>query len=305
MLWAGDCVHDGVPDVTRLNNYKVYLCRGFPQGLDANIRALEDGKILCIIDIYNEEQMSAFRHMFQGRFRHINSDYHGNTPTLPLRDYMDLLEVNGSARNVIGINGMILPYEDFYRVLETFAPVLTRNFQDRRRWSKEIIELSERDGISPIMVSTDPELNHPYYAYAKNAQENFIIERKKRNPAWPDVKPTLEEHWNSLDLTILYMPSYIHIPSGQELMLEVEPHLPTFSTYLSQRMQKLPQAHILSVESLEHKCANLTVMETVREKLRIIEILSRPIPHGFTGHVTYFADDRKAGNILDLTLLKV
>jgi hypothetical protein len=306
MLWAGDCVHAGVPDVTRLTPYQVFLCRGFPEGLEANRLSLREGQVLCIVDVHNEEQMSAFRYVFRERFSYINSDYHGNTPALPLREYIELLELDGIARNVFGINGMILPYEDYYRVLETFAPVLSSEWRERRLWSQEVLELAARDSLSPGMVWTDYELkHHPYYAYVVEAQDRFEGDRKKRNPQWPHAWSNLELHWDSLPLATLYVPSYMHLPNGTELMTAVEPHLPAFSAYLSKKMETLPRFDMLSVESLEDRCASMRSLDAAREKLRIIGLLSTAIPPGLVGEIGYFMDDRKEGRLLDLTLRKV
>lgn len=306
MLWAGDCVHNGVPDVTRLPNYQVFLCRGFPEGLNANTLALRDDQILCILNVEDEQQMSAFRYVFRERFSHINSDYNGNTPSLPLREYIDLLELDGTARHVFGINSLIMPYEDYYRVLETFAPVLSSEWNERRRWSREVLELAKRDSLTPMMTWTDNVLKqNPYYDYVLQAQAKFEKERLRHNPQWPNVWFNLEGHWDSLPLTTLYMPSFIHTSDGRELMLAVEPYLPAFSAYLSERIQGLPQFNMLHVESLEHKCAPLKPLEAIREKLRIIALLSTSIPPGLFGQIGYFMDDRKEGRLLDLTLQKL
>ena len=306
MLWAGDCVHQGISDVKRLKHYQVFLCRGFPEGLAANTLSLRTGQVLCILDVDDEQQMSAFRYVFRERFRYINSDYHGNTPSLPLCDYSALLEPDGIARHVFGINGLIMPYEDYYRVLETFAPVLSAEWKDRRNWSREVLELAARDSLSPGMVWTDDVVKtHPHYAYVLEAQKRFVSEGRKRNPQWPHVSASLEEHWDSLPLSTLSMPSYMHLPSGRELMLLVEPYLPALSAHLSRRMQGLPQFHMLRPESLEEKSSTMTPLEAIREKQRIIGILSTAIPPDLAGQVDYFTDDRKEGRLLDLTLRKI
>jgi hypothetical protein len=299
-------VHLGISDVKRLKHYQVFLCKGFPEGLAANTLSLRTGQVLCILDVDDEQQMSAFRYIFRGRFRYINSDYHGNTPSLPLRDYIDLLEPDGIARHVFGINAIVMPYEDYYRVLETFAPILSLEWKDRRNWSREVLELAARDSLSPGMVWTDDVVKtHPHYAYVVEAQNRFASERRMRNPLWPHTSTDLEQHWDSLPLSTLYMPSYMHHPNGPEIMLAVEPYLPALSAHLSRRMRGLPQFHMLHLEPLEERCSTMTPLEAIREKLRIIGILSTVIPAGLTGRVDYFEDDRKEGRLFDLTLRKV
>jgi hypothetical protein len=301
MLWAGDCVHGGVADVARLQNYDVFLCQGFPEGLAANLDALRTDQFICILDVHDEQQIAAFRDVFRGRFRHINSDYNGNTPSLPLHEYRELLERGGTARNVFGIHGTVMPYEDYYCILEIFAPVLPGAWKDRRRWSSEIITLSERDHISPAMVWTDDELNYPHYRYAKEAQIQFETDRKRMNPAWPTLPP-LAEHWETLPLNTLHVPQCIHLPSGPMLMKEIEPYLPSFSAHLSERIKMLPQFSILDMAELEERCALLKPLEAICEKMQCIKMLSTPIPGGLIGSIRYFPDDRLGRQVLDLAL---
>jgi len=308
MLWAGDCVHNGVPDVIRLTNYEVFVCKGydFDGSLGENIEALGADQVLCILDVNNEQQMCDFRYVFRERFRKISSDYHGNTPSLPLSEYVNLLEHDGIARHVFGIGGLIFPYEDYYRVLETFVPALSPKWKDQRQWSRQVLELAERDSLSPGMVWTDPDINLPFYAYVKEAQARFSVMQQKRNPAWPGYGLTLEEHWDSLPLTSLYASPYLHLTNGPELIDEVEPHFATLSAHLAKRMQQLPQINILDTNSLEKTYANMTHLEVIREKLRIIGLLSTAIPHGLVGRIEPFVDDRKDGSptLFDLTLIK-
>ena len=308
MLWAGDCAHNGIPDVIRLKNYEVFVCKGydFNCSLSANIQALRADQILCILDINNEQELSAFRYTFHERFRKICSDYHGNTPSLPLTEYVDLLEYDGIARHVFGIGGLIFPYEDYYRVLETFAPALSSKSKDRRQWSQQVLELAERDSLSPGMVWTDPDINLPYYAYVKEGQTRFSVMQQKRNPAWPAYGLSLEEHWDSLPLTSLYVPPYLNFPNGPELMEEVEPHFMALSAHLSKRMQQLPQINMLDADSLEKTYVNMTRLEVIRQKLRIIGLLSTTIPDGLLGKIEPFVDDRKDSSptLFDLTLVK-
>jgi len=94
VLWAGDCVHDTITDVERLPNFDVYLCFGFSQTLPENVDYIYSKRsrpgIICIIDVWAKEQMDRLIEVFRGRFSVIDSDYNGNTPTLP-REYYDAL----------------------------------------------------------------------------------------------------------------------------------------------------------------------------------------------------------------------
>ncbi len=118
ILWAGDGEHEGVSDVRRLRNYDVYVCLGLqPDKLQRNIIDLTGAQILCMIDMRNQNQLALFRSVFQDCFSAIDADYFGNTPTLPLTVYTPLLGVGGIAYNTEGINGLIMPQDNFLSVL--------------------------------------------------------------------------------------------------------------------------------------------------------------------------------------------
>jgi hypothetical protein len=100
MLWAGDCVHNRIPDVERLPGYDIYLCYGFIPGLEDNIEALkrrQKSGVICIIDVDDAAYYSLFERTFKGRFSLIDSDYNGNTPNLSPFNYAALLASGGKA----------------------------------------------------------------------------------------------------------------------------------------------------------------------------------------------------------------
>jgi len=210
ILWAGDGIHDGVTDVERLYNFDVYLCGGYSQALDANVDSLRQRvtpAIICLLDIKNEYQMASFLSLFRNRFSLIDSDYNGNTPTLPIEHYKALLSIGGRAYNIKGINGCILPVEDFQNTLELFAPMLSTEDEYRRKWCDSMIQLAHGNEISPHAAWTSQDFKNPYYDIVRTAQENLNRWNKDRNPvghrSYMYSRDNIEEYWSLLPEHIL------------------------------------------------------------------------------------------------------
>jgi hypothetical protein len=210
VLWAGDCVHNGITDIERLPNFDVYLCFGFSQTIGANIDYIYNRSkpgIICIIDASVKEQMARFIEIFRGCFSVIDSDYNGNTPTLPREYYDTLLSEHGRAFNVKGINGCSFPLEDVQNALELFAPMLSQEDNYRRTWTRELIDIAEGNKLSPSAAWTSPDFKDPYYNGVRQAQEQLMKWNKDRNPFSGQIhnysKDNIEEYWKLLPLHIL------------------------------------------------------------------------------------------------------
>ena len=210
VLWAGDCVHDEITDIERLPNFDVYLCIGFIQTLGANIDYIYNRSnpgIICIIDVSMKEQMARFTELFRGRFSVIDSDYNGNTPTLPREYYDVLLSEDGKAFNIVGINGCVLPTENFQNSLELFAPMLSPEDNYLRTWTQEIVDIARVDRLSPSGVWSCPEFKGNYYDGLKARQEQLVKWNKDRNPLSMQLdkysKDNIEEYWKLLPIHIL------------------------------------------------------------------------------------------------------
>jgi hypothetical protein len=206
MLWAGDCVHLGIPDTKRLAGYDVYLCGGY-EHLNANIPIVMDHEFcICIIDIYDEQQMNKFTKLFRGKFKTINADYNGNTPTLPLEVYETLLEPGGQAFNTEGINSVVYPGMGLLETLELFGPVVPPSLKNRRRWTKSMIELAYHNNISVDQAWTSPDLQVPYYDQIRSEQNMFTLAQKTRFPNqilyFPESQ-VLENYWDTLPSKVL------------------------------------------------------------------------------------------------------
>lgn len=211
VLWAGDCVHDEITDIERLPNFDVYLCMGFIQTLQANLDYMYNNRsksgVICVIDAENKEQMDRFVELFRGRFSVIDSDYNGNTPTLPREYYDSLLSDDGKAFNIKGINGCRFPVEDFQNSIELFAPILSYQDNYLRTWSSEIVDIARLDNLSPSAVWSSPDFTGNYYDGIKARQEQLMKWNKDRNPLSMQIhkysKDNIEEYWKLLPLHIL------------------------------------------------------------------------------------------------------
>uniref|UniRef100_A0A6C0DJJ7 Uncharacterized protein n=1 Tax=viral metagenome TaxID=1070528 RepID=A0A6C0DJJ7_9ZZZZ len=210
ILWAGDCVHNGITDIERLPDFDVYLCFGYNQTIQANIDYMNSRTnpgVICIIDITDKNQMDRFINIFRGRFSVINSDYNGNTPKLPLKYYKELLCKDGKAFNIDGINGCIMPTEDYHNTLELFAPILSKEDNHKRHWTREILELAKENNITPGEAWASPDFKHSYYDTIRHKQFQLIEWNKERNPVkseiWKYSESNIEEYWKLLPLHIL------------------------------------------------------------------------------------------------------
>jgi hypothetical protein len=297
MLWAGDCKHNDMTDVKRLPNYDVYFCAGWQEDLQENINDLRPDQTICVIDVENETQMALFHYVYDNCFMHIDSDYNGNTPKLPLTDYTSLLMAQGSTRNIEGVSSLIMPYEDMYSVLEIYAPVLPPEIRPMRHWCQAVMDLSRRDELPPEMVWTSPDLNHPYYSYVKEQQRNFEQRQKERYDGWPKTEPTLREHWAKMNAKTLLARHSLYGPQGEKVIAAVTPHISRFEEFL--------RGHCEAVEMLNprcllshHDCQNQyniigdDLVRLVSFRQTIIKLLMTKIPYGMTGVIGYYPDDR-------------
>lgn len=298
MLWAGDGKHDDLTDIERLSGYDVYLCAGSQKYLQENIDALTDDQTLCIVDIENESQLALFHQVYDGCFAKIDSDYYGNTPSLPLPDYRDLLQGGGVARHVEGINNMIMPYENLYGLLEIFAPILPDELLLKRRWCVDVMHLSRREDLHPAMLWMSPDLQHPYYTYVKENQNTFEAQQKQRAAAWPHRETTLFDHWSTLSTALLISPIELStIPEGANIIKEVMPHMTQFSEFLSYKVESVLAATkdvVLNRRDYSDELGILDydILRVVHLKQSILTMLMMAIPYGLTATIGWYDDTR-------------
>lgn len=280
ILWAGDGVHGGTSDVARLRGYDMYLCRGLTkEGLEHNLADLSPDQTICIIDVFNPEEMAEFCRHFDGAFSLINSDYYGNTPTLPIKEYTRLLAKDGIARNIEGINSLRMPVEEMLDSLELVAPALPPELHEKRMWTSLILDLAKRDELSPGAVWTSPDLKHSYYDFVRLSQERFVQWQKRRNPAWPARAETCEEHWDNLPLKVLLANTKSDDIKG---LLDVA----AFDRFLC---SKIPDRFHNGDISFKQK---------------VLKMLSIEVSRNLTVEIGYYEDERRGGSQFGMTLIK-
>lgn len=297
MLWAGDGKHDGITDVQRLPHYDVYLCAGWQQCFQDNIDRLTDRQTLCVLDIHCERQLALFHYMYDGCFIHIDSDYNGNTPSLPLTDYTSLLQAEGTAYNIEGINSLIMPEENLYGMLELFAPILPYKLQNKRKWCWPVLELSQRDDLDPAMVWTSPDLNHPYYAYVKERQKSFEHDQLRRNPVWPRCEDTLFAQWQKADTKLLLTSFRQYLPDTQDALDAVLPHMSRFDEFLQNKIDELlsikPRFNLIRDDyNNEQNELGDNILRVVSLKQTVLRLLGTSLPDGLQATVGAYRDGR-------------
>jgi len=243
ILWAGDGCHDGTSDIERLPGYDLYLCEGYPENLDVNVKYLKtrgrDGCI-CTLDVFNKVQIATFINFFAGKIAVINSDYNGNTPTLPLIHYKALLKQGGMAYNIIGINGCRFPEEEVYDTLELFAPVLPDTLKPKRWWTNEFLELAKANDLSPGATWSSPDINVAYYAPLISRQKAFLEKQKARNPNFGSIykycSNNFEEYLDTLPSKIL-MARISYASQWDNALHEIDNrYIDRFHEYLKKRV---------------------------------------------------------------------
>ena len=287
MLWAGDGEHAGVSDVARLQGYDMFLCLGF-KNIHKNVANLSDSQGIVIINVNNMDQMTRFCEDFRGAFSHIDSDYYGNTPTLPISYYNKLLAPDGIARNIVGINGLIMVDDNMLSSIELFAPILDYETRNKRLWSKLILSLAKDNCLSPGEVWSSPDLKSPHYNFLRENQDRFVKLQKVLNMDWPHIKPTLQEQWESLGVNVIT--ARIVIPIEQA-------HLEEFSRFLSSKIESIlaikPNFRLIQ-SAMDEVCYGKDIIGVIRVQQEIILNLTTELPSSLTGVIGRYIDERHA-----------
>jgi len=260
ILWAGDMVHDGISDVERLPTFDVYLCYGYDETLQANIDYLNSRMkpgLICILDYNNESQMNRFVELFHNRFGIIDSDYNGNTPSLPLKYYRDLLSDDGKAFNMKGIQGCHFPTEDYQNMLELFAPMLSTEHNNKRSWTRDILYLAECNNLSPSATWTSPDLKQPYYNKIREDQERFLKQQDSRNPnrsrSYLYTRDNIEEYWATLPDNVLTVNMERVASIHNEFQEYVTLNLERFKSFLTILTEPLLENKLEFLQYIRHE----------------------------------------------------
>jgi len=244
ILWAGDCVHNGITDVERLPIFDVYVCMGYSPTLQPNIEFLykrERPGVICIVDVSSDAQMQRFIKEFAGRITTIDADYHGNTPKMKPEYYRALLAHGGKAYNIEGISSLIMYAGDYVNALEVFAPILPYDLRCERRYTPQMVQLAKDNNLCVDFAWTSPDLKHTYYDDIRKGQTNYAAYRARLNPNHNDIykfsEKTLEEYWSDLApevLTFNYKRALLHRPAIEQI---IEPYMERFKAYLTAKVE--------------------------------------------------------------------
>lgn len=245
ILWAGDGIHEGVTDIERLPGFDIYICLGISPGINANVEYIYNRSnpgIICILDVFDKRQMARFVDIFRGRVSMIDADYRGNTPTLPVEYYYELLSEGGKAFNLKGINSLRAPLEDVQNALELFAPVLSSEDSLKRKWTEEMIQLAKDNRLSVGETWSSPDLKDPYYDRIRSKQEELVRFNKDRNPISSQVCKYSEEnlygYWSKLPLHILT----VNFEKADVMKMKTKEHLALyiqrFKTFIYNEVMK-------------------------------------------------------------------
>ena len=295
MLWAGDGEHAGVSDVARRQGYDMFLCLGF-KNIYKNVANLSDSQGIVIINVNNVDQMTRFCEDFRGAFSHIDSDYYGNTPTLPISYYNKLLAPDGISRNIVGINGLIMVDDNMLSSIELFAPILDCETRNKRLWSKLILSLAKDNCLSPGEVWSSPDLKSPHYNFVRENQDRFVKWQKVLNMDWPHIKPTLQEQWESLGVNVIT--ARIVIPIEQAYLEE-------FSRFLSSKIESIlaiKPNFTLVQSAVDEICYGKDIIGVIRVQQEIILNLTTELPSSLTGVIGRYIDERHASKPTDFGL---
>uniref|UniRef100_A0A6C0AN04 Uncharacterized protein n=1 Tax=viral metagenome TaxID=1070528 RepID=A0A6C0AN04_9ZZZZ len=295
ILWAGDCVNNGLTDIERLPNFDVYVCFGFTHALQPNIDFIykrEQPGVICIVDTTSDEQMQRFIKEFRGRVTTIDADYHGNTPTMKPEYYYALLAEGGEAYNVHGINSLQMYMGDYINTLEIFAPLLPREFNERRRFTADMIQLAKDNDLQVDMAWTSPDLEDNYYESIRENQKIFSKYRKSLNPNHNLVtqfnESTIEQYWSELEYDVLKCNIPMALKEHASLEGLISKYLPRFKDYISSRIER----QVDDIE--EYKSMNLT-LEQIQQLMPSKHALKFT---GFSSHISSYRDLRYNGGPL-------
>uniref|UniRef100_A0A6C0K2E7 Uncharacterized protein n=1 Tax=viral metagenome TaxID=1070528 RepID=A0A6C0K2E7_9ZZZZ len=310
ILWAGDCVQNGITDVLRLPIYNIYVCNDVLKGgLELNAYELETKRMpgyICLIDVSDKIQMDMFIDLFGGCISLIDSDYHGNTPSLELNQYSDLLRGDGIAYHVEGINTAYYPTVELAYALEVFAPILSPENNYVRMWSKPIRDLAKFNDLTSAEVWTSPDLRGLEYDSVYQEQNKYRDFMLKINPnamfafTYTDK---LEEYWDTLSTQIISVDILRVYNTWKEILTpqkDDKGYKDRFMAYLKGRCESGLRAQSQSLSDFETYCSKFTdsieLVRVYQKTLIHLELAKEASAHPLLyGRLTNFIDKRLVG----------
>lgn len=130
IMGAGDLDQGGILNVEKFSDFDVFFCNnwGFNKSFERNVTYLEKHylhkKVICVIDVYNKDQMKRFTELFTHRFRFIDG-YDQHTPHMSILDLEKVLCVGGHAVNIYEMSEACIELSEFDKYLnDDYYPYL-------------------------------------------------------------------------------------------------------------------------------------------------------------------------------------
>lgn len=130
MMGAGDLDQEGILNVQKFSDFDVFFCNNwsFNGTIERNIAYLAEHyfhqKVICIIDVHNEQEMFSFTELFRHRFRRIDG-YGQHTPHMSIADLERVLCLGGRATNIYEMSEMCMELGEFEKSLkEDYYPYM-------------------------------------------------------------------------------------------------------------------------------------------------------------------------------------
>ena len=123
IMGAGDLDQEGILNVKKFSDFNVFFCNNwsFHGTLERNIAYIAEHyfhqKVICIIDVHNEQEMISFTDLFKHRFRRVDG-YDQHTPHMTIADLERVLCLGGRATNIYEMSEMCIEVDEFQKYLK-------------------------------------------------------------------------------------------------------------------------------------------------------------------------------------------
>jgi hypothetical protein len=123
MMGAGDLDQEGILNVKKFSDFNVFFCNNwsFNGTIERNIAYIAEHyfhqKVICIIDVHNEQEMFSFTELFKHRFRRVDG-YDQHTPHMTIADLERVLCLGGRATNIYEMSEMCMELGEFEKYLK-------------------------------------------------------------------------------------------------------------------------------------------------------------------------------------------
>jgi hypothetical protein len=130
IMGAGDLDQEGILNVNKFSDFNVFFCNnwGFNESFERNVAYINEHyfhqKVICIIDVHNEQEMVSFTDLFKHRFRRVDG-YGQHTPHMSITYLERVLCIGGRATNIYEMSEMCMEVNEFQKYLkEDFYPYM-------------------------------------------------------------------------------------------------------------------------------------------------------------------------------------